>query len=270
MARPYFTAKHIESMDLLPDTLEIGRAYFVDDEQVIVIDHGRGPVIYGGATGPQGIAGEPIPQLQGQIDNLVDAELTTQKTIWDINKREVQEAEKTARSFEIMRNDIKDKYQSLEELIINESVRRESAIATLDANLRHDFTESLQEEAQARQDAVDTLRTDLTTALQGHADRIDSALNILAKSISNLYPEHYAPEDSQDDPLDNETFSTDSGSWTIQQTVLKDGTVVLNLTPQEQVIDTLSVGDSVDFDGNTWLIEDITTTDGVTSITLKP
>ena len=208
MARPYFTAKHIESMALLPDTLEVGRAYFVDDEQVIVIDHGRGPVIYGGAAGPQGMAGEPIPQLQDQIDKLAEASLKHAKTIWEINERELE------------------RHEQLQNLI-------------------HDTISDVK-------------------------DEIDSALNIIAKSIANLYPAHYAPEDSQDDPLDNETVYTDAGAYTIQQTVLKDGTIILNLTPQTQVIDALKAGDTVDFDGATWTVEDISTTDGVTSITIKP
>lgn len=93
MSRPYFTARHIESMALLPETLEVGRAYFVDDEQVIVIDHGRGPVIYGKSTGPQGAAGEPIPQLQDQIDKLAEASLSQSKTIWEINLREIERHE---------------------------------------------------------------------------------------------------------------------------------------------------------------------------------
>ena len=226
MARPYFTAKHIESMALLPDTLDIGRAYFVDDEQVIVIDHGRGPVIYGGATGPQGIAGEPIPQLQEQIDKLVDASLIQSRTIWDINKRELE------------------RHEQIQDLIASVKAEINSAI-------------------QAQ-------RTEIDASIQEQADRMDSALNILAKSIANLYPEHYAPEDSQDDPLDNETVYTDAGAYTIQQTVLKDGTIILNLTPQTQVIDALKAGDTVDFDGATWTVEDISTTDGVTSITIKP
>lgn len=248
MPRPYFTAKHVESMSLLPENLEVGRAYFVDDEQVIVIDHGRGPVIYGGATGPQGIAGEPIPQLQEQIDKLVDASLTQSKTIWDINTREVAEAKSTAERFSNLQahftQSLADTEQRLETLISSESENRHTEIA------------ALQEE--------------ITTAINDQAERFDSALNILAKSIANLYPEHYAPEDSQDDPLDNETIYTDSGAYTIQQTILKDGTVVLNLTPQEQVIDSLKAGDSVDFDGSTWIVEEITNSDGVTSITIRP
>lgn len=226
MARPYFTAKHVESMSLLPDTLEIGRAYFVDDEQVIVIDHGRGPVIYGGAAGPQGAAGEPIPQLQEQIDALAAEAFTTQKTIWDINKREIEHYEQI-----------------------------------------HDAIENVKAEIVAGMQAQ---KEELTEAMQEQADRMDSALNILAKAIANLYPEHYAPEDSQDDPLDNETVSIPAGSWTIQQTTLKDGTIVLNLEAQELVIDTIKIGDTVDFDGSTWTVEDVSTTDGTTSITIRP
>ena len=237
MPRPYFTAKHVESMSLLPETLEIGRAYFVDDEQVIVIDHGRGPVIYGGATGPQGMAGEPLPQIQEQIDHLAAEAFTTQKTVWDINKREL------------------DRYEQIQNLI---------------GNVREDITLAMQAQELRLSNAIQTQREELTASMQEQADRMDSALNIIAKSIANLYPEHYAPEDSQDDPLDNETVSTPAGTWTIQQTTLKDGTIVLNLEAQELVIDHIKIGDSVDFDGSTWLVEDVSTTDGVNTITIRP
>ena len=128
---------------------------------------------------------------------------------------------------------------------------------------RFDFVKELTDHnAEAIASLINTLQTQFA--------KYDSALNILARSISELYPEHFAPEDSQNDPLDNETISTDAGSWTIQQTILKDGTVVLNLAATELVIDTLKIGDSVDFDGGYWTVEDISTTDGVTSITIKP
>ena len=240
MSRPYFTAKHVESMALLPDTLQIGRAYFVDDEQVIVIDHGRGPVIYGGAAGPQGIAGEPIPQLQEQIDKLVDASLTQSRTIWDINQREIS------------------RYNELK--------------SEIEANLEHSDSELIKHfnyaEELSAHNAVAI--TTLIDTIHEQFKKYDSALSILTKSIAELYTGHYAPEDSQDDPLDNETVYTDAGAYTIQQTILKDGTIVLNLTPQEQVIDYLKAGDTVDFDGSTWTVEEISTEDGVTSITIKP
>ena len=237
MSRPYFTARHIESMALLPENLEIGRAYFVDDEQVIVIDHGRGPVIYGNSPGPQGIAGEPIPQLQDQIDLLAEASLKLSSTIWEINEREIE---------------------------------RHSQIQETISDIHAQITAALAAQRQELLDAIQTQRDEIDAVMQEQAERVDSALNILAKSIANLYPEQFAPEDSQDDPLDNETVSTPAGSWTIQQTTLKDGTVVLNLEAQELVIDSIKVGDSVDFDGSTWTVEDVSTTDGVTSITIRP
>lgn len=83
MSRPYWSIKHVESMSLLPENLTAGRAYFIDDEQVIVINHGKGPVIYGGKPGPQGIPGEPIPILQSQIDNLSTAVLLINKTLYE-------------------------------------------------------------------------------------------------------------------------------------------------------------------------------------------
>ena len=215
MAQPYFTAKHVESMALLPNTLEVGRAYFVDDEQVIVIDHGKGPVIYGGAAGPQGIAGEPLPQIQSQIDSLVESSFTTQRTIWEINQRELE---------------------------------------------RHEQIQQI----------ISSVKQEVLDVIQAQSDTMDTALNIIAKSIANLYPAHYPPEDSQDDPLDNETVSTPAGSWVIQQTTLKDGTIVLNLEATDLVIDTIQIGDSVDFDGATWTVEDVSTQDGVTSITIRP
>ena len=237
MSRPYLTARHIESMALLPENLEIGRAYFVDDEQVIVIDHGRGPVIYGNSPGPQGIAGEPIPQLQDQIDLLAEASLKLSSTIWEINEREIE---------------------------------RHSHIQETISDIHAQITAALAAQRQELLDAIQTQRDEIDAVMQEQAERVDSALNILAKSIANLYPEQFAPEDSQDDTLDNETVSTPAGSWTIQQTTLKDGTVVLNLEAQELVIDSIKVGDSVDFDGSTWTVEDVSTTDGVTSITIRP
>ena len=309
MARPFFAAKHVESMSLLPENLTIGRAYFVDDEQVIVIDHGRGPVIYGNAPGPQGIAGEPIPQLQDQIDALVAEAFTTQKTIWDINKREVQEAEDTASRFQSTHEKIDSESRFLQEAIFNVKQKADNDIAQLlirhnadiqalteqhtqdvaaivqkhnsdfnslaasiDENLMHsdEYTKTLYDHAIEMTAHNSAAITRLIDTMHEQFGKYDSALQILAKSISELYPEHFAPEDSQDDPLDNETVSTDSGSWVIQQTTLKDGTIVLNLTPQEQVIDSLKAGDSVTFDGDYWTVQDISTSEGVTTITLKP
>ena len=87
MSRPYWRARHVSTRALLPAVLDRGRAYFIDDEQIIVIDHGNGPVEYGGKPGPQGQPGEPIPSLQGQIEYLAEASLRHTITIRDIFQR---------------------------------------------------------------------------------------------------------------------------------------------------------------------------------------
>lgn len=81
MSRPYWSARHVESLADLPEKLVRGRAYFVDDESYIVIDHGRGPVIYGGKAGPMGPSGEPQPHIQSQIDTLSDSIISVLDTL---------------------------------------------------------------------------------------------------------------------------------------------------------------------------------------------
>lgn len=71
--QPYWSATHVRTLAELLAKLIIGRAYFVNDEKVIIIDHGAGPVIYGSKPGVQGQPGEPIPILQAQIDSLTEA-----------------------------------------------------------------------------------------------------------------------------------------------------------------------------------------------------
>ncbi len=332
MPRPYFTARHLESMALLPDKLELGRVYFIDDEQIIVIDHGRGPVIYGKSPGPQGIPGEPIPQLQDQIDQLAAASLTVQHTLWAINEREIAEAKHTdseiSRLTQLHNSDIASVSQrvadnlthtdseiaSVSQRVADNLTHTDSEIASVSQRVTDNLTHTDSEIARVSKVIADNLKhsdkalenltntvtenlehTDskieaayeLAKELSGHNalaiasiietlhqqfNKYDSAIQILAKSISELYPEHYAPEvDPYLDPLDNEVVATDAGAWTIQQTTLKDGTVILSLSPVEpQVIDTLKAGDSVDFDGGYWTVDSITTEDGITSITLKP
>lgn len=55
------SSRHVKSRRLLPPVLKRGRKYFIEDEGVIVVDHGEGPREYGRnptAVGPQGPRGE--------------------------------------------------------------------------------------------------------------------------------------------------------------------------------------------------------------------
>ena len=230
MSRPYYSVRHIESIDLLPEKLTRGRAYFVDDEQVIIIDHGKGPVIYGGRPGPQGEAGEPLPQLQDQIDSLVQAELSTQKTLWELKT--------------LHKNDLDRVHENFS-----------------------DVTSHLQEQTNLNASAI----LSLIDTLQEKITQYDAAFSTLAKTIANLYPATFNPEggDTNADPLDGEQITTEAGTWTIEQTILEDGSIVLNLSATELVIDTIDVGDSVDYDGTSWTVSGVTRhDDGTISITL--
>ncbi|MBQ2616663.1 MAG: hypothetical protein IJF90_07365, partial [Synergistaceae bacterium] len=75
--------------------------------------------------------------------------------------------------------------------------------------------------------------------------------------------------DTNADPLDGEQITTDAGTWTIEQTILEDGSIVLNLSATELVIDTIDVGDSVGYDGTNWTVSSVTRNDdGTISLTL--
>ncbi len=257
MSRPYWSVKHVETMSLLPEKLTRGRAYFVDDEQVIVVDYGKGQVIYGGKPGPQGQAGEPIPQLQDQIDKLAEAELYTQENIWNLTQRtDTQIAE------------------------VTERIEQEAETAKT-------YTDSLRAEHESDNQHIHTLLNDIGSRLQSQIDNLtqatlslintmqekftsyDSAIAIITKAISSLYPSPYA-EETPEDPLDGETITTESGTWKIEQTYLDDGTIMLELDAEELLIETLQAGDKVDYDGSTWTVSNKEVQDGMIILTLTP
>ena len=229
MSRPYLSVKHVETMSLLPAKLTRGRAYFIDDEQVIVIDHGLGPVTYGGKPGPQGATGEPIPQMQAQLDGLSEAAFKMQNFMWQESQR----------------------------------------VRTQDERIEAHFTEQDEHLQEQINDAASAILT-LSSLLHEKFNQYDNAVATLAKAVSELYPPETRPQggDSGEDPLDNETLSTDAGTWTIQQTYLKDGTILLELEAQELLISTLKPGDNVTYDGTLWKVADKQEQDGFITITL--
>ena len=247
MTRPYYSVKHVESLSDIPQNLTRGRAYFVDDEQVIVIDHGQGPITYGGKPGPQGQAGEPLPQLQEQLDDNAAASLTTSKTIWGFHK------------------DYKANIQRLDDnaSALAKSLDNKASIVAGQADDKFEFVKALTDK---NAEAILLLINEVQTKFNEY----DSGMAIIAKSIANLYPESFNQGgENNEDPLDGETLSTDAGTWTIQQTILKDGSIVLNLTAKTLSIENITIGDSVDFDQSTWRITGASQNeDGSVSITL--
>ena len=72
------------------------------------------------------------------------------------------------------------------------------------------------------------------------------------------------------DPLDNETISTDAGSWTIQQSNIHDGSTVYDLTAQHSVLDTLAEGDTISSGENNYTVSALSRSDdGTISLSLS-
>lgn len=286
MSRPYWRVKHVGTLSQLPDKLTRGRAYFVDDEQVIIIDHGRGPVTYGGKPGPQGQAGEPLPRLQDQIDKLSEAELYTQETLWYLTQRMDEKFETAAGRISDLSEHHESDMEAAQARITQEAAlakdytdqlaaqtaEHEAAItARQESDLEHlheliDRTDSrLQSQADHHTEAI----LSLISTIQEKFTSYDNALAIITKSIASLYPAPYA-EEKPEDPLDGETLTTDAGTWKIEQTYLSDGTILLELDAEELLIDTLQVGDKVDYDGSTWKVQSKEVQDGMIVLTLEP
>lgn len=217
-----FSIKYVPDAALLPDELVQGRLYFVGDEQVIILDSGDGPKIYGAGSSPVTyIHSESSPSLKEQIDALAGAELTNGLNYWA------------------------------------ETMRTRKELARLEARLEA-ITAQLQEQATANSAGI----LHLEQAITAEAEKTDNELATLAKTITKFHPYAEQPEStydpSTDDPLDNETLETDAGSWTIQQTYNPDGTITFELTSQELAVHTLNNGDTVSAEGETWTVDSYT------------
>lgn len=68
--KTYWKPEHVNTLAELPDKLVKGRAYFISELGVVVIDHGDGlgPQFYGNRPGIQGPPGEPVPSMQSDIE----------------------------------------------------------------------------------------------------------------------------------------------------------------------------------------------------------
>ena len=240
MTRPYYRVKHVETMALLPATLIPGRIYFVDDEQVIVIDHGNGfpPVIYGGKPGPAGPAGSPQPSIQEQIDTLSQTELAIGSIIWD------------------------------------EGSRFRSELSRIEENFSRTF-KFLRELSDKNAQAVLTLGHTIKQA----CDEYDTSIATLAKAVSNLYPDGTYHDDSDSDtPSANrtllqslnigDTFKANGADFTVSSyTVNPDDSISMGVQSPKPP---LAEGDTVEADGAVYTIAKIEQgTDGSISLTLE-
>lgn len=228
MSRPYWKARHVESRSLLPEKLDRGRAYFVDDEQIIIIDHGNGPIEYGGKPGPQGIPGEPIPSLQGQIDDLTEASLRTSFTLFEINQRRKIEA-----------NHIREMLNEVKSIIAESDNNNASALMAI-VNLIN--------QQEEKRDAEIAILTKAITALY-------------PPSHSGI-----AGDETNNTPTGEIITASDGSSYIIEQSYIDNGTGVIVVSfyePQTiQRINTLKEGDIITIDSHSYTVMDTDTFGG--------
>lgn len=286
MTRPYFSVKHVESMSLLPEELTPGRIYFIDDEQVIVIDHGNGlpPVIYGGKPGPQGASGEPQPFLQQEIDTLAQTELAMQSLIWDEGKKFRDALARISEHFTETFDHLQEMSNTNSQAIMNlsETIKRsfdnyDNAIATLGkavSNLYPDYSQSDDDDTPTPiPDTINTVAQNVNdgdnVSFNGEKFTV-SNYGITPKGAITMTLQSQGAFSDNSDPLDNETVKINDDTYTIQQTNSSDGSTILDLTQQQPLAQTLSDGDTVNVNGQDLTISGYTrNSDGSISLNLS-
>lgn len=259
MARIRWTVRHVETLEGLPEKLEIGRAYFVDDEQIIVIDHGdgRGVIKYGGKPGPQGIAGEPIPQLQEQILALAEASTRTSKNLLATVKRHGRDVKELARTS-----------QESISAIDTASKARDEELARTSQEDREHVEDLLAERVDMLTSMTNSNARAISVLLQFLSDkfeRTDKILATLSKSVAALYPDTWTdtPEGLTDNgvstgevivsggtayKVEHSSFDGQTGTITVQLYDLYD------YETAGDYVTGLDEGDVVEYDGSTWTI----------------
>lgn len=158
MAMPLWQVRHVITEEKLPKQLIPGTAYFVQDQQYIVVDmnDGRGPVKYGDKPGPKGDSGEPQMYMQEQLDDLAHASLRTTITIYGLARSTQQ----------YMRNIEGILENSVKYLMEQDDKNAEAVITSL--KLLHE-----------------------------KVNQYDDAIATLAKNVAMLYPADWGKDESE-------------------------------------------------------------------------
>lgn len=237
MSRPLLSVRHVYTSSQLPAKLERGRVYFISDEQCFVIDmgDGRGAVRYGDKPGPQGIAGEPIPSLQGQIDELAQASLTTTANLHMLNQ-------KTRADITHLRDALAKGMQSLKE--------------------------------QGEYNATALLHMLLISKnIIGTLEETHAAMNILSRTITNFYPASWGGHagDGTNNITTGEIILADGTAFRVDESYYDGDSNVVTLTIYDTAIaGTLKEGDTVQIDNGYFTVNSISSSgsSGIITITL--
>ena len=233
MSKPFWSARYVPSRSGLPEKLTRGRAYFIGDEQIILVDYGNGPIAYGSRTGAQGAPGEPIPQLQDQIDELAEASIDTTVSLARTNQK------------------------------LRDAIAAHENIQQIITDNREHLTSQLN-------DVSDGILS-LVSFMNDKFSKIDNVISIVVKLLASLYPnadiDMNPPESSNVSTLaKDELFTTDTGTYKVRNSYIdSDGGIIVVLdaltSQQEQLISLLSDGDIFTADGFTWKVSKNTVTD---------
>lgn len=101
----------------------------------------------------------------------------------------------------------------------------------------------------------------------------DTAINILAQSIANLYPESHSSEWKDPENTTANILTTEDGTqYTITNARVEDGFYIFELEPDEEtaayLAQTLRAGDTVNIDNSEWEVIHASTGNGILTIEL--
>ena len=173
MARPNWKARHVRTLAELPEKLIKGRAYFVDDEGIILVDHGdhRGVQTYGNRPGIQGMPGEPLPNIESDIDSLAAASVKTSSNLYN----EIKQRRLAVEQLNKLRIDTENKLQSQIDSLVKAAVE----------NFR-----TLTHETLTRRQNLDNeknLRQDSDSNLQNQINSLVRAILFLCKAVRTIH-----------------------------------------------------------------------------------
>ena len=90
--RPKWQVEHVRTLTELPTDLVKGRAYFVSQENYLIIDHGDGlgPQVYGNRPGLQGPPGVPVPEMLSDDEQLSKAIIITARALYETQEANIE------------------------------------------------------------------------------------------------------------------------------------------------------------------------------------
>lgn len=238
MSRPYWSVRYVPDLAGLPAKLEKGRAYFIGNEQYIIVDYGNGPIVYGGKPGPQGAPGEPQPQLQEQVDYLADTSIELTNHLFNLQ----QKFRGNQDAITDIKNDLEKSSNDFQGIITD----------TRDDLLRH---------VNANSEAI----IELMNYTYDQVAKINNVISIVTKILTSLYPNadiDMNPEDKTSRVLTRgEIITIDNTSYKVKDShVNSDGSVVVAFDVIEGIeqpaVLLLREGDSfTDTEGHVWTVE---------------